>query len=64
VAIEDRGDEHFADLRLQPDLAAKREVDELIPHIVKWGQSCKYCGERIERMPRRWRRNTCSSDPI
>ena len=28
----DRGDEHFADLRLQPHLAAKGKLDQLVPH--------------------------------
>ena len=32
VAVQDRGDEHFADLRLQPHLAAKGKLDQLVPH--------------------------------
>src|SRR6185312_14790149 len=47
VAIEDRGDEHFADLRLQSDLAAKREVDELIPHCQVSGIRYQESGIRM-----------------
>ena len=32
VAVQDGGDEHLADLRLRPDLAAKRKLDQLVPH--------------------------------
>ena len=35
VPVEDRRDEHFANLRLQADLAAKGEVDELVPHGIE-----------------------------
>ena len=32
VPVEDRRDQHFANLRLQADLALERELDELVPH--------------------------------
>ena len=48
VAVEDRGDQHLADLRLQAHLAAKRELDQLVPH-----DAPAAVGPRI--MPRRAR---------